>query len=72
MNSKLITGSLALVLLFSAGCTKRFETINQNPNSPQQVENEQLLLPAIIRNSVFNYAYKSQFEASVCGDYYAN
>lgn len=63
---------MALVLLFSAGCTKRFDTINQNPNSPQQIQNEQLLIPAIIKNSVRNYAYISQFGASVVGDYYAN
>jgi hypothetical protein len=72
MSSKLITGSMAFLLLFSAGCTKRFDTINQNPNSPQQVENVQLLLPAIIINSVRNYAYAAQFQASTCGDYYAN
>ncbi|MEO6963898.1 MAG: SusD/RagB family nutrient-binding outer membrane lipoprotein, partial [Puia sp.] len=72
MNSKLLTGSLALALLFSAGCTKRFDTINQNPNSPDHVDNEQLFLPTIIKNSVRNYSYISQFGASVIGDYYAN
>lgn len=72
MNSKLISGILAAALLFSIGCTKRFDSINQNPNSPQQVENVQFLLPAIIKNSVRNYSYISQFGASVCGDYYAN
>ncbi len=63
---------MAIGLLFSASCTKHFDTINENPNSPQQVQNEQLLLPAIIKNSVTNYAYVSQFGASVVGDYYAN
>lgn len=72
MNLKIITGYSALVLLFSAGCTKNFDSINQNPNTPQIIENEQLLLPAIIKNSVRNYSYISQFGASVCGDYYAN
>ena len=72
MNSKLIFGSVALGLLFSAGCTKRFDTINQNPNSPDHINNEQLFLPAIINNAVRNYSYISQFGASVIGDYYAN
>ena len=72
MQSKILIGSMAFVLLFSAGCTKRFDTINLNPNSPQQIQNEQLLIPAIIKNSVRNYAYVSQFGASVVGDYYAN
>src|SRR6185312_117367 len=72
MNSKLFIRSIAFALLLLIGCTKNFDTINQNPNSPQQVQNEQFLLPSIIVNSVRNYAYKSQFEASVTGDYYAN
>ncbi len=72
MNSKLISGSLAFVLFFSIGCTKNFDTINQNPNSPQQVSNEQFLLPAIIKTSVRNYSYQAQFGGSVVSDYYAN
>lgn len=72
MNSKLFIGSLALGLLFSAGCTKRFDTINQNPNQPDHISNEQLFLPSIIKNSVRNYSYISQFGAPVLGDYYAN
>ncbi len=72
MNSKLFIGSLTLGLLFSAGCTKRFNTINQNPNQPDHIDNEQLFLPTIIKNSVRNYSYISQFGASVVGDYYAN
>jgi hypothetical protein len=72
MKHKIITGSLAILLLFSAGCTKNFESINTNPNTPETVTSEQYLFPPIIRNAVSNYAYKSQFEASVCGDYYAN
>src|SRR5664279_3433708 len=72
MNLKLITGSLGLMLLFFAGCTKHFDTINQNPNSPQQVSNEQFLLPAIIIPSVRNYSYQAQFGGSVVADYYAN
>ena len=72
MNSKLFIGSLALGLLFFAGCTKRFDTINQNPNQPDHISNEQLFLPSIIKNSVRNYSYISQFGAPVLGDYYAN
>jgi len=73
MNTKLVTRGLALLLLFSAGCTKRFDSINQNPNSPQEVSSVQLLLPAILKNSVrSNYSYISQFGASVCGDYYTD
>lgn len=72
MNAKIFTGSMALGLLFTIGCTKRFDDINQNPNGPQQIANEQLLVPAIIKNSVRNYAYISQFGAGVVGDYYAN
>lgn len=72
MNFKIFLGSVAFVLLLSTGCTKGFDGINQNPNNPQEVTNEQLLLPAIIKNSVRNYAYISQFAASVVGDYYAN
>jgi hypothetical protein len=65
---------LPLLLLVGslAGCTKHFDSINTNPNSPQQVENVQLLLPAIIKNGVRNYAYAAQFQASVCGDYYTD
>jgi len=72
MNSKLITASLGFMLLLFAGCTKHFDTINQNPNSPQQVSNEQFLLPAIIIPAVRNYSYQAQFGGSVVDDYYAN
>lgn len=72
MKSNFFIGGMAMLLLFSASCTKNFETINQNPNNPQEIQNEQLLIPAIIKNSVRNYAYISQFGASVVGDYYAN
>lgn len=72
MNSKILIGSTIAAILVIVGCTKNFDTINKNPNSPQEVSNEQLLIPAIIKNSVRNYAYVSQFGASVVGDYYAN
>ncbi len=72
MNSKLFTSISLFALLFSIGCTKSFDTLNQNPNSPQTVKNEQFLLPAIIIPSVRNYAYQAQFGGSVVSDYYAN
>jgi hypothetical protein len=72
MKHKIITGSLAILLLISAGCTKNFDSINTNPNTPETVTSEQYLFPPIIKNALNNYAYRSQFEAAVCGDYYAN
>lgn len=72
MRTNKIIASLAGLLLLLAGCTKRFDSINTNPNSPQQVENPQLLIPSIIKNSVRNYAYGSEFTAAVCGDYYTD
>jgi hypothetical protein len=70
----LLSGSVlaALVLLVFSGCTKNFDSINQNPNSAQSVENPQLLIPSIVSNSVRPYSYTSEFTASVAGDYYAN
>ena len=55
-----------------SGCTKGFEDINKNPNGAQDVQNPQFLLPSIIKNSVRNYSYSSEFTASVADDYYAN
>lgn len=66
------TAASTMLLFLLAGCTKNFESINTNPNSPQTVESEQFLLPAIIKNAVRNYAYAAQFQAATCGDYYAN
>lgn len=65
-------GYMWILLLLAAGCTKRFDEINSNPNSPQQVSNPQLLIPSIIKNSVRNYSYGSEFTAAVCGDYYTD
>ncbi|MGC4035579.1 MAG: SusD/RagB family nutrient-binding outer membrane lipoprotein [Chitinophagaceae bacterium] len=72
MNARIYIGTIALAVIVFSGCTKRFDTINQNPNQPDHVDNEQLFLPTIIKNSVRNYSYISQFGASVLGDYYAN
>ncbi|MEP7259381.1 MAG: SusD/RagB family nutrient-binding outer membrane lipoprotein, partial [Flavitalea sp.] len=69
--SKIISGVLAAAL-FLPGCTKDFEAINKNPNGSVEVQNPQFLLPSIIKNSVRNYSYTSEFTASVAGDYYAN
>ncbi len=63
---------IAFGLFLSAGCTKDFQTINKDPNNAEDVQNPQLLIPAIIKNSVRNYSYQSEFTASVAGDYYAN
>lgn len=65
-------GLLTSVAILAAGCTKRFDSINSNPNSPQKVENPQLLIPSIIKNAVRNYSYTSEFTAAVCGDYYTD
>ena len=70
-QSGIISGVLGAAL-FLSGCTKNFEAINKNPNGAQEVQNPQFLLPAIIKNSVRNYSYTSEFTASVAGDYYAN
>lgn len=42
------------ILLFSAGCTKDFEEINQNPNFPEQAASE-LLLPGVMRQMAYNW-----------------
>jgi len=60
------------VFLLSEGCGKNLASINVDPNSPQSVENPQLLIPGIIKNAMRNYSYTAEFTASVCGDYYAN
>lgn len=72
MNSRIICGSTLGFLLLLGSCTKNFDSINKNPNSAQDVENPQLLIPAIIKSAVRNYSYTSEFTASVAGDYYAN
>ncbi len=69
---KYIGGLTIGVLIILTGCTKRFDSINSNTNNPQTVSNPQLLLPAIIRNSVYGYSYNSEFTAAVCGDYYTD
>jgi hypothetical protein len=67
-----LIGALTCLLLLAGACTKRFDAINNNPNSPQQIENPQLLIPSIIKNAVRNYSYTSEFTAAVCGDYYTD
>ncbi len=42
------------ILLFSVGCTKDFEEINQNPNFPEQAASE-LLLPGVMRQMAYNW-----------------
>jgi len=67
----LLMAGLALFLIVSEGCTKNFDSLNKDPNTAGDIENPQLLIPAIIRSSVNSYAYNSQFTAAVCGDYFA-
>ncbi|WP_221390332.1 SusD/RagB family nutrient-binding outer membrane lipoprotein [Dyadobacter sp. NIV53] len=50
-----------LILLLVAGCTKDFEEINTNPNSPDKVTNVGLLLPNAIRSAV-NRNYESSYD----------
>jgi hypothetical protein len=72
MKSILITGGIAFSLLFSGGCGKHLDSLNKDPNTPQSVENPQLLIPGIVKNAVRNYSYTAEFTGSVAGDYYAN
>jgi len=50
-----------LLLLLVAGCTKDFEEINTNPNSPDKITNVGLLLPNAIRSAV-NRNYESSYD----------
>jgi len=52
-----------LVLLFTSGCTKDFEEINTNPNSPNAVQPSLLL-----RQVIYDYAEQMSFEGFVAGD----
>ncbi len=60
---KNILYSLALVTLFSFGCTKDFEQINSNPNAPIQVQPEFLL-----RQVIYNYGEQMSFEGYAAGN----
>jgi len=52
MNAKLYIGSMVLGLLFFTGCTKRFDTINQNPNQVTASSiTSDLVLPAALHNA---------------------
>ena len=72
MKSNIMKAALACMVLFAAGCTKNFQNINKDPNSAEDVENPQLLIPSIIKTAVRNYSYAAEFTASAAGDYYAN
>lgn len=56
-----IKSIILISFLFLAGCTKDFEEINTNPNSPDKITNPGVLLTNIIRGSVndnFSSAYR--------------
>ncbi|SEW32444.1 SusD/RagB family nutrient-binding outer membrane lipoprotein [Chitinophaga arvensicola] len=72
MKSHMLISIFVAGLLLVTGCTKDFDEINTNPNSSQQVDQPQLLLPAILKNSVRNYFYSSTTRGNIVGDYYAN
>jgi hypothetical protein len=72
MKTYILIGAFLTGLLFVTGCTKDFEETNRNPNSPQQVDQPQLLLPAILKNSVRSYFYSAMTRGNIVGDYYAN
>jgi hypothetical protein len=60
------------VLILSVSCTKDFEEINTNPNSPDQVTNAGLLLPHVIRSSVNSHFYHSFTRGSVAANLVAS
>ena len=61
---------LALILL--ASCTKNFEAINTNPNSPDKVSNPGLLLPNAIRSSINRHLYNSYARGSIVANLLAS
>ncbi|WP_069659000.1 SusD/RagB family nutrient-binding outer membrane lipoprotein [Arcticibacter eurypsychrophilus] len=60
-----------LIILLSA-CTKNFEQINTNPNSPDQITNPGLLLTNIIRSVANNNLSNSFDRGSVAADQLAS
>lgn len=72
MKSNIIIAAITLCSLLITGCTKDFESINQNPNATEKVENPQLLIPSILKTAVRDYFYSSMTRGDIIGDYYAN
>lgn len=61
-----------LLLLLLGGCTKDFDEINTNPNSPDKISNPGLLLPNIIRSAANNNLSNAFDRGSIAGDQLAS
>lgn len=59
---------IVIALLFVTGCTKDFDSINTNPNSPDQLTSPGLLLPNVIRSAVNSHLMNSYNRGSVAAD----
>ncbi|OAB79826.1 SusD/RagB family nutrient-binding outer membrane lipoprotein [Cochleicola gelatinilyticus] len=55
--------SSIILLLFGSSCTKDFETINTNPNAPNNVQPSLLL-----RQVIYNFGEEMSYEGFVAGD----
>lgn len=69
---KKLTTLILFAALLMAGCTKHFEGINTNPNSPDAVTNPGLLLPNVIRSSVNSELYSSYARGSIVANLLAS
>lgn len=58
--------------LLTTSCTKDFEEINTNPNSPDKLTNVGLLLPNVIRSSVNSSFYNSYARGDVAANLLAS
>ncbi len=58
--------------LFAISCTKNFDAINTNPNSPDKLTNIGLLLPNVIRSSVNSSFYNSYARGDVAANLLAS
>jgi len=63
---------LLLATLIMAGCTKNFDSINTNPNSPDKVTNVGLLLPSAMRNAFNSNFYNSYARGSIAANLLAS
>ncbi|MFW6157528.1 MAG: SusD/RagB family nutrient-binding outer membrane lipoprotein [Balneolaceae bacterium] len=58
-----ITGCLVVLLLFATAC-EDFETVNSNPNEPEEVD-PNLLFPSVIKKSVDNSVDNSMYVGNI-------
>lgn len=63
---------LCFAMLLAVSCTKDFEEINTNPNSPDKVTNVGLLLPNVIRSAVNNHFDNSYSRGSIAANLLAS